>query len=115
MKRTLAAIGWLAVAAGLPGCTQSPPATNAAVEAVKSEQEWESWEIDLLQGTRAGYSHVTARRAVESGREVLRTEYVSHLTLRRGNEPSSPESRLVSVETPDGKLLRFETETRMGP
>jgi len=123
MKRIVAAIGRLAIVAVLPGLSSyaqspaavpgSPPATNAA-EVVKPGNNRESWDVYLLQGTRVGYGHTTVRD-VGSGRVVLGTTSDSHLALRRGTETSRQDIRVASLETPDGKLLRFETEISMGP
>ena len=75
---------WLSIAAvlaALSGCNPSRPAQATKAAAESLNQPRESWEIYLLQGSRVGYGHTVARREVESGRDVLRTESVSHLAL----------------------------------
>lgn len=118
-----------AIVAGLlgPGCSPAPPPVPAvaavANDAPRPNKERESWEIYFLQGNRVGYGHTTARRDVmpgsdhnrESGREVLRTESVCRLSLRRGSQTNRQEIRVSSVETPDGGLISFESATGMGP
>ena len=125
MKRNLAAFGWLAITAAvlpiLSSCSQSPsealavPPAEEAAEAVNPNKERESWDIILLQGKRMGYDHTTARLATESGRQVLRTEAVARLSIRRGSDTVQQQIRSLSVETSEGKLLRFESEIGMGP
>ena len=108
---------WLSIAAvlaALSGCNPSRPAQATKAAAESLNQPRESWEIYLLQGSRVGYGHTVARREVESGRDVLRTESVSHLALRRNNDVSRQEIRAASVETPGGRLLRFENEMTLG-
>jgi len=86
---------------------QKPSASNAASTT--------TWEIYRLQGHRVGYGCTTTRRESEAGRPVVRTESVGHLAIQRGGETSRQDMRVMSVETPEGTLLRFESETRMGP
>jgi hypothetical protein len=73
------------------------------------------WDILLLQGQRIGYCHTTVRRVVEAGRELVRTESVLSMSLRRGNDTSTQEIRSMNLETPDGKLLRLESQIGLGP
>jgi len=125
VKRNLAAFGWLVITAAvlpiLSSCSQSSPdahgapAAEGAAEAVAPNKERESWDILLLQGKRVGYAHTTARLVAESGRQILRTEDLARLSLRRGNDTVQQDIRSLSIETPDGKLLRFESEIGMGP
>jgi len=122
MKQNLAAIAWLAVAVGLPGlssCTQSPatapdsPPAKEAATVLNPVERREFWNTIFLQGTRVGYEHTTAQD-VGSGRVILRTENFSRLALRRGAQINRQDARVVSLETPDGRLLSFEIEIRMG-
>ena len=103
------------MAAVLAGCTPAPPADAKAATPPATNQPRESWDIYLLQGSRVGYGHAIARREVESGRDVLRTEGSAHLVLRRGSDTSRQTTRTTSVETPGGQFLRFENEVTMGP
>jgi hypothetical protein len=73
------------------------------------------WDAHYLKNTHVGYDKTTVRRTTESGREVVRSEGLSHLVVKRANDRAEQEIRCVSVETPDGRLLRFECEMQMGP
>ncbi len=92
--------------------SNAPPA--AAVKPTGEIKEGEAWEICFLQGQRVGYGHSTVRRAREDGRDVLHLEKTDHLAIQRAGQTSRQEVRALSIETLDGKLLRFENEMRMG-
>lgn len=102
--KLLIAVGLL----GVPGCTKSPP--TAAPEQVR-----ETWDIYRLQGKRIGYGHTTVYRETESGQQLVRTESVNHLAVKRGGQTTEEDIRGASTETPEGQLIRFESDTRMGP
>ncbi len=123
MKRNLAAIVWLAITVGLFGlssCSHAPaaapesPAAREAAEVVKPVDMRDSWDVFMLQGARVGYGHTTVRD-VGSGRAILCTENVSHFAIRRDTDTNRQEIRAVSLERPDGQLLKFEADIRMGP
>ncbi len=123
MKRNLSVIVRLLIVVGLLGlssCSQSPaaaptsPPAKEAGEVLKPNEKRDCWDVFLLQGTRVGYDHTTARD-VGSGRVVLRTENNSHLAIRRGAETSRQDVRVATLERPNGELLSFEAEIRMGP
>ena len=123
MKRTISTIAWSAVVVGLLGlsnCSQAPaaapesPGVGGAVEVLRPGDVRDSWDVFLLQGARVGYGHTTVRD-VGSGRVVLCTENVSHFAIRRDADTSRQEIRAVSLETPDGQLLKFQADIHMGP
>jgi hypothetical protein len=119
----VAAVGRVVVAAtllSLPACEKAPSApldqTKAAVpaKAAQPDKRRETWDACFLQGGRVGYVHTTERRGTEDGREVVNTETMQQLTIKRSGQASSQEIRGSSVETPAGQLIRFESELRMG-
>jgi hypothetical protein len=123
MKRLMIAIEGLVVIVGLlglMGCSQSPaappkaPPAKDSVEVLKPNEKRDCWDVLLLQGTRVGYAHTTARD-VGSGRVVLSTENTNHIAIRRGKETSRQDVRIVTQERPGGEMLSFEAEISMGP
>jgi len=124
MDRTIAVIGALAVVVGLlgwTGCEKSPtavsdpaPSPKVAVEAA-AVQDREAWDIYLMQGKRIGYGYTTIRHGVEAGQQVVSTESLNHLAVKRAGQTSEQDIRSKSVETLQGELIRFESEMRMGP
>ena len=119
MNRILAADPTAAPPLGLLSlacCTDNfSPAQTAAGPATPAEQLRESWDLCLLQGKRVGYSHTTVRRQTESGREIVHTENTTRLSFNRGGQLATVETLVTSDETPQGQLLRFQSETRIGP
>jgi hypothetical protein len=121
MNRVAVVVSWFVIGlAWVSGCSPAPPAASPpaaaepAVATVARLKDCDFWEVYLLQGEKVGHSHGTIRHAMESGREVLRIEAVWLLSLRRGNEVSRQEIHVTSVETPEGQLVRFETDMSMG-
>jgi hypothetical protein len=109
MDRIIAAFARLAVVAALlslPACWKAPS---------QPEMMRETWDACFLQGSRIGYAHTTVRCTVQQDLQTIETESVVHMALRREGQTSTQDSRSTSVETPEGQLIRFESEMRMGP
>jgi hypothetical protein len=125
MKRTFAAFGRIAVAAALlpilSSCSQAPqnadgaPPSQSKADNSTPNKEREAWDVIYMQGKRIGYCHSTARLVKEADKEVMRTEAAAHLSLRRGADTVQQDITSLSIETPGGKLLRFESDIGMGP
>jgi hypothetical protein len=104
------------------GCAESTPVasstpagqTAAPPERVSPPQR-ETWDITYILGSRAGYTQTTVRSVTYAGRKAVRIESVDHLEVQRSGERIKPDSRVVSIETPEGKLLQFESELQLGP
>ncbi|NLF07544.1 MAG: hypothetical protein GX594_06125 [Pirellulaceae bacterium] len=74
-----------------------------------------SWDVFMLQGQRIGYGHTTIRRVAGEKDDSIRTENVSRLSLLRGGDKTEQELSTASLETPQGELISFQSEMRMGP
>jgi hypothetical protein len=122
--RIVAALGLF----GLAGCTEStsavsksgstapasPSVASTAVESSPPAAVRETWDVYVMQGKRIGYGHTTVREEVEAGQKVLYIESIKHLAVKREGQTTEEDIQSSSVETPDGKLLRFACEMRMG-
>jgi hypothetical protein len=75
----------------------------------------ETWDIVTMQGARVGYVHTRVTRGQYQGRSAVQVVGVQHLVITRGGDRSTQEIRFTSLETPDGKLIQFQTETQFGP
>lgn len=127
MNRSLAAIAQVTVAAGMlgmAGCGESasPAAApsskpNAAdpAEPVASKPVRDTWDVYTLHGKRIGYGHTTIRHEVEAGQAVVATQRRDHLSLKRDGQATELDMNTSSVETEPGRLIRFDTEMRLGP
>jgi hypothetical protein len=87
-----------------PAIALSGPATHVR----------ETWDIVTIQGSRVGYVQTQVARGAHQGRPAVRIEGLNHLVLTRGGDRSSQDIHFVSLETPDGKLIEFQTETQFG-
>lgn len=94
----------LLVCSTLAGCSNSAPAP-----------ERETWDITYIMGSRAGYVRTTVKEVTHSGSKAVRIEALNYLDVKRSGERIVPESRVVSIETPEGRLLRFESQMQLGP
>lgn len=104
-NRRLLIAATLLVWPALAGCADSTP--NWKVQR-------ETWDIYMIKGTRVGYGRTTVSEAVESGRKVVRIEGLNHLAIKRFGQRTEQDMRFTSIETPDGKVIRFESEIQQG-
>jgi hypothetical protein len=118
MNRRLATAVRLAFIAGLltlPGCRKSPPAADGLPPTRKSAPIRDAWDIYFLQGNRIGYGHTNVVHGRQDGRQVVVTNSLNHLAVKREGQTTQEDIRVQSVETPEGRLIRFDTELRLGP
>jgi hypothetical protein len=81
----------------------------------KSSTISERWEEIYMDGIKAGYSHTKATRAgMEEGREVWQVTTVAKFVVVRDGKRAELGVRYSSVETPEGRCLRFETVSELG-
>jgi hypothetical protein len=111
-----------ALLAASAGCRPQSPASesgavstasSAPVEGGKSVDQ-ENWEVYYLQGSKIGYGHTTEERVGEGDQARLRYLAETHLAVKRFGDASQQSFTCTSWETPDGKLLNFESENRLG-
>jgi hypothetical protein len=124
VNRIFTAFTSLAALAGLlslTGCSE--PAAETPEKTISSEKstpssskdtkKTETWDVLLIQGSRVGYGHNTIRTDIEDGRPVVRVESVNHVSIPRGGQPATMDASCSSVETPEGRLLHYESEALM--
>jgi len=104
------------------GCFDSPPADpgtpagqTAAEPQADAAAQREIWEITYILGSRVGYTQTTVTQVTHAGRKAVRIEAVDHLDVKRSGERIQPGSRVASLQTPEGRLLLFESEMQPGP
>jgi transglutaminase-like putative cysteine protease len=82
--------------------TTAPPASRT------------TWEVIQMGGGKVGFSHTTRREIREGTRPVHELSSTSEITLQRFGEEANQQLQVMSVEQPDGRLLRFTSEIRGG-
>ncbi len=112
--------GWLALL--LAGCEAShrPQAAEEAPQAkspetVAIEPKDETWDVYYMQAVRTGYTYTVRHTLEEGGRTLVASEMETHLEVARAGQVLDTRLLVRSVEMADGKLVRFETETQLGP
>ena len=104
----------------LAGCSGSKSAPESSVlppkTTVKSADtlDREDWELCFVQGIRVGYVQTAYYRTLEAGKPALRIEGDMHVAINRNGEEIKQQFRSTSIETPEGRLLRFKSEMQMG-
>lgn len=75
----------------------------------------ETWDVYYMRGTRIGYGHVRTQSITEEGRSLRQTTGDATMRVRRFGEASDQRMTLRWIETPAGKLVRFESRVSTGP
>ncbi len=130
--RRLLAAGLCAVLAASDGCqtkstptaTVSPPVSQPTLPAVSPDSsppvaaaangDRETWDVYTIKGVRVGYGHGTLRHATKDGRDVVLGTGFIHMDVKRFGQPTVEDIKYCSTETPDGQLLNFQSENRLG-
>lgn len=113
----LAVICVLWTLAGCSGSKSSPAGSDSPqTENTKSADtpQREVWDLCFVQGARVGYLHTAYYQTIEAGKPALRIEGVTQINVKRFGEDTKPRIRCTSIETPEGQLLRFESQMQMG-
>ena len=96
--------------------TELFPKTDAGPAPITAQghpKEW--WEAVYAGGTKIGWGHTALVDIEENGRKLAQIENQNHLAVDRDRQRTTIDISTRSIETPDGKLLRFETEMLTGP
>lgn len=91
-------------------CVLSGVAAQAADEVAPAAPpaEDESWQVVEMAGARVGYGHVaTFRRTADDGTEIIVSDTLTHMRIKRFNNAFEMTVRQHTEETPDGRLLNF--------
>ncbi len=68
-----------------------------------------------MQGTKIGYAQTTEETIVEDGEPLVRITTAMQMHARRYGDTTQLSVNTISWEHADGRLVRFESETRLGP
>ncbi len=115
-----AALAAVCILLAFCGCSASKSAPDDSTaprnNTVKSADtlDREDWELCFVQGNRVGYAQTAYYRTLEAGKPALRIEGDMHIAISRNGEATKQQFRSTSLETPEGRLLRFKSEMQMG-
>ncbi|MGB7328176.1 MAG: transglutaminase-like domain-containing protein [Rubripirellula sp.] len=88
------------------------PSENYELPMETFSKDWETWDLYSINGQPVGHNHLTAE-ATDDGEVRYRTD--NRLYVNQGKSRTLQRMIQTSYETPDGKLLRFESELHVGP
>ena len=74
----------------------------------------EYWEAVFLQGAKVGCGQSVVRNEELDGRKVVRTDIFTRISVVRKTTAIEQEITATGWETPDGELVRFVCEMKMG-
>jgi hypothetical protein len=95
--------------------SQSPPATPKSNDQSADDANIkETWEALFIRGHRVGYAHSVQGPANKEGDGWLDIEQEHYLSVMRFSQPIEQRLKLSSVESADGRLRSFKSETMMG-
>jgi hypothetical protein len=74
----------------------------------------ETWDAIYLQGGKVGFARTTVSRVKEGNQSLVKLDGELKMTLKRFGQESSQRMTYTSIETSDGKVLRFEGSATLG-
>lgn len=100
MRIGLVILVWTLCAAGIRAADEAAPDAPADAD--------ESWQVIEMGGARVGYGHVaTYHRQGEDGGDVIVSDTLTYMRIKRFNQAFEMTVRLHTEETDDGRLLGF--------
>jgi transglutaminase-like putative cysteine protease len=90
------------------GCQESPPPTAAPATAAREE-----WQAIYMNDTKIGHLQTTEREVTAAGRRLREIRAQTQVTVRRDGQANTIQFALTSRETPDGKLIDFESVSQL--
>ncbi|MBN1588062.1 MAG: lasso peptide biosynthesis protein [Pirellulales bacterium] len=73
------------------------------------------WEVCTMQGKRIGYAHTRIDRVTKDNRTFVRLQRYSHIKVMRSSQTTELRSKLISLETLEGRLVSFTEVQQLGP
>lgn len=97
---------------GLSGCQRSGQERTPQVQ--RSPRDRDLWNVCYMGQGKVGYEHVLVRLVQRDGQNLVSIEELTHLKVKRFQDDTAMEVSCRSTETPDGKLIDFETKVAAG-
>jgi hypothetical protein len=119
MSRASSQLGRLAillvgVCAGCAPAARDALDTSAGSPSSGALERRDLWESLFLEKSKIGHSRTLIRPIRRGDQSLLRIDSFNHLKLMRFGQPVEQDLTLSTLETPDGRVLEFATETALG-
>ncbi|WP_254507271.1 transglutaminase-like domain-containing protein [Anatilimnocola floriformis] len=135
MRRKLLNIaGLLLVLAAVVGCQNSPqselpaattarqpavqpvagPVAGPVAPVIAGPAIRDEWSAIKMKDRKIGWSHLVVRKVKENGQELLHSENISELAIRREKDSLLQRLQLQTWETLAGQVVRFESRMSSG-
>jgi hypothetical protein len=106
----------VATAAPVASPTFPPPPPDEAEGRAGAVETWESFAMwGGGESVRVGYSRtIVSKAAGPGGQEVIRTSNFTRTVMERAGQSIQQDMQMISLDTPDGRLVAFETRMPSG-
>lgn len=88
-------------------------AVAAKMDDLKSADE--TWDVIYMQDSPIGYAHVARKSIEEDGKKQVQVTGTVHVEMKRLGDTVEIHQIAQTVEKPNGDLIRFRSETHLGP
>lgn len=96
------------------GCQRAAREAASAESGPADADQRETWNVCYIGGSKVGYERTAVRPVLRNGQPGVEIEGLVHLAVKRFNDATEMEVRFRSNETPEGKLLDFESSVSAG-
>lgn len=86
----------------------------AAPEAAARSNVREVWDVVFLQQARVGYRHLHVEPETTDGQQLVKVTTEMQFDVLRAGQRIQQQTSTTSWESPQGRLIRFETKAQLG-
>lgn len=100
-----------------PQASSEAPQNDTSSTGSDSEQtrDEETWDAIFLNGTKAGYSHTRVTEVEQDGRQLVKVEVETLLSIKRFGQTAETTMHFTSYETLEGDFVRFDNRIENSP
>jgi hypothetical protein len=103
------------LAAGLILLFLAAGCSKSASDEVRPLPERETWDVWRMQDAQVGHAQTTIRHIAKDGRDLVKVDQSVDVAVQRFGQKTEQKIHISNTETPDGRLLDFQTEIQQGP
>jgi hypothetical protein len=101
------------------GCSPAQETTVTAqppTGKVEVNESTDYWDVYYIQDKKIGYGHTEITSALDkNGAPFIKIHSTNSMKMKRFGDSAKQEVAIVSIERPDGSLVKFASETKLGP